>query len=213
VRTALATALLLATGCVYDLVVDHRDGAGETAASSGDPTDGTLSCDGDKVPCDDKCASLDDDPDHCGACGEVCADDEACDGGTCSTTCSGGRTKCDRRCQDLQTDEDHCGDCEVRCGELERCAAGMCTCVAPLERCGDRCVYALTDPDHCGACFETCEGDACGLGECQPGGCPGGTTACGLSCVDLETHPLHCGQCDEACDDGKICIDADCRDP
>jgi hypothetical protein len=55
-----------------------------------------------------------------------------------------------------------------------------------------------------------CDGDPCGGGECQPGGCDGFPDQCGMSCTDTQIDPLNCGECGNECDEGDPCNDGDC---
>lgn len=91
--------------------------------------------------CDGICDVLfDRDPHHCGACGNECADEEACLDGVCSPcppTAEGEpRTHClwdvngpgraMSFCLDLGFDPYNCGECFVSCAAGQRCEEGVC---------------------------------------------------------------------------------------
>lgn len=107
---------LLLGGCVVAYEVGEPDGA---------ETDAPM-CSDIETLCDGRCANLDVDPDHCGACGIVCDAGFACDRGECRDSCRNGRELCGRFCIDANLDPDHCGGCELPCGDTESCVDGEC---------------------------------------------------------------------------------------
>jgi hypothetical protein len=74
---------------------------------------------------------------HCGACDNRCATNEACTGGVCVCT----KIECDGTCVDPDTSSEHCGGCGQACDE--RCVGG--TCVAGAVTAGD-CSAPFTIP-------------------------------------------------------------------
>ena len=115
------------------------------------------------------------DPQHCGQCGEVCQPEgsAACANGVCQTTgCPTGFGDCDGRgnngCeQDLTSSPDHCGFCDNVCvlaNATAGCASSACTIVS------------------CNAGFADCDGIA--------------STGCE---IDTENTTAHCGGCNAPC--------------
>jgi hypothetical protein len=75
--------------------------------------------------CDGRCTSLNDDPENCGTCGNVCGGSTpVCINGAC-TDCSWG-TICDGTCADLTWDNANCGSCGNVCGGWDVCVEGVC---------------------------------------------------------------------------------------
>ncbi len=139
-----------------------------------------------------------DDPNHCGACGNVCRYDNAaglCVQGQCQIeACIAGYEDCNQDptdgCEvDLSADADHCGACDVVC-ELahasSECEQGECRIAACNEthqdcnqQAQDGCeVNTDTDPNNCGACDEVCDflnaaarclDGVCSFESCDPG--------------------------------------------
>ncbi|MBX3275751.1 MAG: hypothetical protein KF729_36155 [Sandaracinaceae bacterium] len=166
--------------------------------------------------CDGACRRLDEDPEHCGACGEACDGTEICDEGACA--CPSDRTRCGEICVDTDTDAVHCGACDDPCGAGQVCAGGECedVCAAPRRSCvvddggmsASICVDPATDPDHCGECGTVCRLDqVCGGGSCR---CGAGRTECGGQCVDLTSNPEFCGTCLTTCRLDQSCEASAC---
>jgi hypothetical protein len=96
-------------------------------------------CDGRDEDCDgaiDENFDLDDDPDHCGACGVHCGVGQLC---------------CDGSCRDSKTDPQNCGECGNSCGS-DACCSGACV--------------ATDTTDHCGGCDACDEDQLCCGGDC-----------------------------------------------
>ncbi len=133
---------------------------------------------------------LNNNPDHCGACGAVCSLDHAsaqCRQGDCMLeSCDTGWGNCNRDsadgCEvDLGASAEHCGDCGNACA-FDHASAG----------CDD------------GACsLEACDA---GWGDCNADAADGCET-------DLSSDAAHCGGCDQACPDGERCQDGSCAAP
>jgi len=113
--------------------------------------DGNTCCADDaKVPacCGPTCSDLDSDDHNCGACYNLCRNQELCNQGKCvcpGVLESGGgflairgggmecrkenHECCDTECMDMaryQSDPKHCGKCIVECEKDERCVEGAC---------------------------------------------------------------------------------------
>lgn len=147
--------------------ISCSDDAGDTA-TTGAPGD---ECGPGTVLCGATCTSTEIDRDHCGQCGNVCAEGEACQGGSCVFECNGGATMCGDSCVDMQSDPANCGACGSACDAAQEvCSAGQCvsTCGdGGLTRCGDSCVDTMSDAINCGQCGEPCAGaSACIAGSC-----------------------------------------------
>lgn len=110
-------------------------GGGGTGGSGGiviPPDAGFPGCELGETDCNGTCAVLDNDPAHCGMCGNACAIDQFCVDGMCVDRCEDPLTFCPTsgRCVDLQTDARNCGGCERRCLS-GICVEGMCQDAVP----------------------------------------------------------------------------------
>jgi hypothetical protein len=164
-------------------------------------------------------------PNHCGACGVVCAGaphaTAVCTAGVCATACDAGRGDCngdpaDGCERDVSGDANHCGACGVVCTEGRSCVGGSCSaavCAVGRADCNgtetDGCEVTLThDTNHCGACGTVCAfphaAASCAEGTCRRGTCAEGWSDCNGSEVDgCEVAPAndvnHCGACGQRC--------------
>jgi len=77
------------------------------------------------LECGTECVDAQYNPDHCGVCDNVCANDELCDDGQCTFACVGGTTECGNACVDLNNDPANCGMCGTSCG-TGFCSGGVC---------------------------------------------------------------------------------------
>lgn len=122
---------------------------------------GLTECAGEK-----DCVDLNDNLNHCGACGNACAAGDVC---------------CNGQCADLDENRGNCGACGVACGSVQTCSAGQCvicqpltplcgnTCCAEDSCCLGVCVDLLTSRANCGSCFTLCDFDEiCINGVCKP---------------------------------------------
>ena len=138
----------------------------------------------------DVCVNTQNDPSHCGACGNACGTPPnataACVVGQCGVgNCSAGFANCDMDATDgcevkLATDTAHCGACGNVCSVVNAtaaCVVGQCgigNCSAGFANCDmdatDGCEVKLaTDAAHCGACGNACvSGKFCQVGACIP---------------------------------------------
>src|SRR5690606_31946542 len=73
------------------------------------------------------------DAQNCGACGNVCSNNQVCRNGECG--CGTAQLLCDGECKDVQTDAEHCGACNSACQAGQWCADGFCLDDSTLD-CG-----------------------------------------------------------------------------
>ena len=176
----------------------------------------------------DTCVDLQNDPKHCGGCGNACAQGKVCQQGACLVDCLGGSTKCDvggvDLCIDVQNDPSHCGGCGNACAQGKVCQQGACVvdCLGGSTKCDvggvDVCVDTTTDVAHCGGCNTECAAanasNFCSSGSCDYK-CDAGYDDCNVDAtdgceVDLQTDSSNCGSCGNACPGGAACIDGEC---
>jgi len=131
---------------------------------------GTCESCGGNAMCGDGCTDTDNDPNNCGACGNVCPDLAICVVGMCSTLCASGSSMCDGECVDSDSDSDNCGSCGNACPEDEECIGGTCVACGQdgTAMCGSDCIDIGGDPYNCGACDTACAaGATCEDGVCK----------------------------------------------
>jgi hypothetical protein len=83
---------------------------------------------GELTRCDGACRDVRVDPEHCGACGAVCAFGEACSDGLC---CPSDARNCAGTCRPVAQDPDNCGACDNACAGGQACVSGDCVSVCP----------------------------------------------------------------------------------
>jgi len=168
-------------------------------------------CNGVDDDCDDAVDEgfrFDRDPDHCGGCGQACADENtvsACEDGTCVVVeCLPGFTDCNGRaddgCERPDAELNACGGCDdtpdAEGGACGTCDSGswICDGLGSLVCVGDAGDDALNACGGCGG-LEGDVGEPCGA--CGSGtlGCAGGDA---LTCVGAGGDELlnACGGCD-----------------
>src|SRR5215211_822280 len=199
----------------------------KTPAPTPVPGGGSSACLSGLTRCNGVCVDLLSNPNHCGACGEVCPGigGLVCAGGRCG--CPSGWTDCSQApnvpqgtegyCADLRSNTGNCGACGFSCATGETCRDGRCRgtgaaqCADGLTDCDGTCVDLQTNPNNCGACDARCASQTCSNGECGPDEptCPSGQTDCGGVCVDLQTNMEHCGACGAVCESGLVGVE--CR--
>jgi hypothetical protein len=109
------------------------------------------------------CVDLRTDPENCGDCGVVCADNESCLAGSCQPTpCAPGFLVCPdadggASCTDVAVDVNNCGGCGNSCGTFSLCSGGACSCQPGFTSCGAAlCVDTYSDANNCSACGAAC---------------------------------------------------------
>ncbi|MBO4349638.1 MAG: hypothetical protein J6A01_01670 [Proteobacteria bacterium] len=158
----LAFAVCGANGC--------SDDAGEASGSQvvpiGPEEPQGLTCGNNQVICDGVCVHLEDDVDHCGACGNKCADslgDSATDWLCRKNTCVAQACKAHYHLQDgacIEDDAAHCAGMD--CTSLPGWDSGYCDttglCVA--EACLDGYHLNTDETPFCEEYVQDCDGDA-----------------------------------------------------
>lgn len=147
---------------------------------------GACTCPGTRCPSTGptfRCVDLDDDPLHCGGCGNACPAAEHCSGGTCA--CMPGFTRCGAGCYDLEGDAEHCGSCTLRCSS----SINKCRAAAPLS--GYKCTL-----DEYG---------------CPTGRSVCARADASDHCFRLDRDEKNCGACGKACASGELCVGGTCR--
>jgi hypothetical protein len=190
---------------------------------------------------DDGCeTNIANNPDNCGACGNVCppGSDGArrCLGGQCG--CPPGQTWCDPLgCTDTSVDDTNCGACGNQCQGTDagpppphmeyRCQQGLCAqlkCEKSWADCNgiiptDGCeINIATDRNNCGACGNACppdqkclvRGDTVGCG-CQPLETLCADVNGNEYCADLLNDTRNCGACGYRCQTGASCKKGFCE--
>jgi hypothetical protein len=163
-------------------------GAGTGCTADEECSDGLTCCLTDTAGV---CRDLTSDEEHCGECGQVCANaGPPCQGVRSSSGATGTWAAqdrpacapdeayflcCDSSCADVLSDPSNCGDCGLTCGEGQECLGGYCTgpcesdddCSSDQSCCGGECVDPRSDPRYCGDCATACtEGELCCAGAC-----------------------------------------------
>ncbi len=166
-----------------------------------------------QLRCGESCVDYLNDPDNCGACGNVCGDGTCCSNGNCVSLCAEGDLWCTDECADVQDDSSNCGGCGIVCGDGTCCNNGTCDslCGESQVWCDNLCVDFQNDSGSCGSC-----GTPCGDGTCCDGGacvsvCPEGQVWCGAACVDFWNDSANCGACGTTCGEGSCCNEGACE--
>jgi hypothetical protein len=168
-------------------------------------------CSTGQVKCGEQCVATDSDPQHCGECGNKCAQDQFCHLGVCAQRCDHEcRTQGELRCADApENGVVSCGnhDTDVclewgglqSCGAGETCSGAVCsgTCENECETDGQtECDDGQDGFKTCGdydddACLEWSAVSECGSDEiCQDGACQAG-------CIEPDED---CKEWDDCCD-------------
>ncbi len=174
--------------------------------------------------CGSTCATLDRDPENCGACGIKCGALQVCSSGACASGCAGGSTQCAQACVDTKTDPANCGACGTTCKTDETCSAGSCTptCGKTQTACatdaGLLCTDTAVDPENCGGCGTPCAAVANANAVCTNSACGFVCTTTHADCnevasdgceVDLSSTQTSCGKCGNVCNYGS-CASSKC---
>ncbi len=181
----------------------------------------------------DGCESdLNNDRDHCGACGLSCDENESCEDGNCR--CGGTGNDCDgndadfccgTQCVNRNTDENHCGECNHACSNAHgstACNAGSCnpSCDAGWADCDGQpdngCEEDIWETTDCGSgcgdrvdCTDEVQHASeveCASGDCDYGSCQTGWGDCNADGSDGCEHDIwQIADCGSGCDDGVDC--------
>ncbi|MFW5967155.1 MAG: MXAN_6577-like cysteine-rich protein, partial [Persicimonas sp.] len=158
--------LALLAACTF-LACGGERGSTSTL-SNDDEEEEEINC-GELEECDGQCRDLDNDPEHCGACGETCDEGQVCAAGECTSSCGDQLSECDGACRDLENDPRNCGACGEACDDDQVCRAGECasSCSDGQEQCDGQCRDLDSDSNHCGSCGNACApGTGCVHGQC-----------------------------------------------
>jgi len=164
------------------------------------------------IPGKDQCIDLQANAQHCGKCGNKCAQNSICRDGHC--LCGDGLFLCPDGCADLNSSSKNCGDCGFACFKNEYCFASRCIPIKcenqkpPLITCDGDCVALQQNPLHCGKCGNACRADqVCLKGTCV---CSPNQKSCDERCVDTKVDFRHCGGCGKSCQKGEVCSNGKC---
>jgi hypothetical protein len=92
---------------------------------------------------------------------------DACDQGECVTGCVPGQMRCDGVSTPQLCDSTGTWVTQTACAQpTPDCQSGACACLQTA--CGSDCTDTSSDPDNCGGCGNSCEGQPCSGGVCQP---------------------------------------------
>ncbi len=184
---------------------------------------GVEACDGEDNNCDgqvDEGLIPGDDPNNCGACGDVCSFGNAtalCENFQCV------RGPCNMFFYDVDGNPN---DCEYAClpthGGVEACDNIDNDCDGLIDEDFD----FLNDPNTCGGCGRVCQLDnatpLCRAGSCDVLRCDSGSANCNDGTpegaqdgceTDTDTDEANCGACGEVCaiaNAGAVCLGGDC---
>lgn len=172
---------------------------------------------------------IDTDENHCGACGNPCADHPntvaTCTAGGCSFLCQSGFNDCNSTLTDgceaeLAIDALNCGMCGQSCTSAPANASASCVasdcawqCTGLWRDCNgleaDGCeVDGRDDVNNCGNCGNVCPARVFGDPTCTAGGCDVICVTAHGNCdgdptngceIDLTSSPDHCNACGNAC--------------
>ncbi|HEY8429779.1 MAG TPA: DUF4215 domain-containing protein, partial [Sandaracinaceae bacterium] len=149
------------------------------------------------------CVDLDENEEHCGACGHRCGVGEQCIGGRCVCGSASGAVAMGEACPEAPG---HTGPEEHRC-----CEEGSMS---------SRCVHVLgSELAHCGGCGIPCDPPnatgRCNAGVCEIESCEPNWADCNGNVADGCETPIdtneNCGACGAACGMGESCDAATLR--
>ncbi len=195
--------VFFSSGCPEDPCLDWMD-AGANCL---------LSCPTGQQLCNNTCVNPENNPSHCGSCGNACKQGYFCDKGECKIKCPNDFVDCGGECVDLQNNKTHCGLCNAPCQEGQVCQKGACTlnCPEGFNLCSGRCVDLSSDRSHCGLCGKKCAtGQTCEKSSCKAI-CSPPFLVCDKLCRDVRVDNNHCGSCGNPCPKGQICTAGTCE--
>lgn len=115
--------------------------------------------------CSNVCRNLQNDPQNCGSCGNICSGGKICVNGGC--VCPAGTIDCGGICVNPNTDIQNCGVCGRRCGPTSwcegpdcvpvsvSCVNGTCVCPQGWSKCSDTSCCAPQAPVCTGLVHQT----------------------------------------------------------
>lgn len=193
------------------------------------------------IECDGQCVNQQYGNHNCGACGNVCEENEQCIEGQCRSCPNRREQFCQEEfddegrpafvCTNLQNDASNCGQCGLDCGPGYICTEGTCACAPDAGHCEfvdgeEYCTDLDVDMWNCGQCDNVCSpyGSECQNGQCgdcvqtwefeEP--CNGACVVCGdgldLVCTLTATDRYNCGRCGNECAFGAECERGQCSD-
>jgi len=170
--------------------------------------------------CGDVCRDTTSNAKHCGACGNVCKDDQICKDGSCvddpyldkNAVCYANEKKCGGICIDVMNNNENCGDCGNVCLEGTKCSNGDCVVDCGRQTvCNNACTDLLTDGNNCGKCGEVCDSNAyCDNAVCQYSCADQSQVVCDHKCTSLDSDVNNCGECGNKCEANEACIAGTC---
>jgi len=103
---------------------------------------------------------------NCGSCGNVCGNNQICNGGYCQCIelpAGFGLQLCavpnSKNCAvaELASDASNCGSCGTVCTEGKLCSGSTCQCPPGLQVCVNACTILSADHFNCGRCGNVCQ--------------------------------------------------------
>ena len=120
-----------------------------------------------KTCCADGCVELENNSNHCGACGNACSNGAVCLGSTCK--CIGNMSYCNDTCVDISSSLENCGTCGNVCPDVANPNMHLSASYCSGGRCYTVCEKGYTN--HDGDISNGCEFSSsyCGNGKIDPG--------------------------------------------
>ncbi len=182
------------------------------------------------------CSTHTEDRSNCGACGNVCLQNQSCVAGRCVSpnACPAGQFVCASAtgaatpCSTHSEDRNNCGACGNLCAASQSCVAGRCVspnaCPAGQFMCpsatgaATACSTHTEDRNNCGACGNLCQPNQnCVAGVCvTPNPCMAGQFMCpsatgaATACSTHTEDRNNCGACGNLCQASQACVLGQC---